>query len=356
MSKPVETTGSFSFVMTPVRESQILGKRVQFERSTALGFSPNTFLRVLAGRDFSGLLEEMAYSQSLALKALQRAEEYGTKMHCATRGTLEALFGSVELGGAPLNIDRLRELPNSLGGPWRILRVIFIEGWTRTERRLFTRLAYYDRIAEQIGKIRDPARATPLRMRFFLPSAEFWQKCDAPLGWEMALCLDATLHHLMWLDLELAAQRPDYEAGTLLALANPEARPMRHWFDGILRRTRCGDLLELDGYLLKRGAARHGRPISHDLLKKWASSQHLMPHDAAKELLNACNASAADELEWIYLWLAKLLTFCVECVVCFTPTVVEPLVAQKAINARLEELQKVFQTNQRLCGKSLFVV
>ena len=356
MSVQGKNTSSFAYVMNPVRESRLLGKRIQFERSTALGFSPDTLLRVMIGRGISGILEESGYKYSLALKALARAEAAGAKMHSATRRDLEEVFGSIEIGGAPLGLDGLRALPNSLGGPWRILRVTMTKDWTRTGRRLFTRLAYYDRIADQIGKVRDPVRITALRQRFFLQSAKFWHECETPLGWEMALCVDATLHHLVWLDRILAAEKPTYEAETLLAISNPKARPMRHWFDRTLCRTRCGDLLDLHQYLLARGAARHGRTISHDLLKKWASSQQLIPHAAAEELLEACSAAAADELERVRLWQAKLMTFLVECVVCFTPEKVKPLVAQRCIFQRIESLQEMFQANQRLCGDNLFVV
>lgn len=356
MSEQGKNSGSFAFVMAPVRESQLLGKRIQFERSTALGFSPDTLLRVMAGRSLSSMLEKSAYKYSLALKALGRAEEAGAKMHSATRRDLDEVLGSIEVGGAPLTLDGMKRLPNSLGGPWRMLRITFAKDWTRTGQQLFTRLAYYDRIADQIGKVRDPARSTALRQRFFLPSAKFWHECETPLAWEMALCIDATLHHLVWLDRVLGTKKPKYKAGTLLALSNPEARPMRHWFAGILRRTRCSNLPELHEYLLARGAARHGRAISHDLLKKWSSSQQLIPHAASKALLQACAAEAADDPEWTLLWQAKLMTFLIECVVCFTPEEVEPLVAQRCIFQRLESLQEMFQANQRLCGDNLFVV
>jgi len=351
-------TSSFAFVMTPVRESRLLGKRIQFERSTAFGFSPDTLLRVMTGRGISGILEKSAYKYSLALKALDRAEKFSTKMQKSTRADLEEVLGSIELGGAHLTLDDMRCLPNSLGGPWRILRVTLAKNWTRTEQRLFTRLAYYDRIADQIDKVRDPARSSALRQQFFLPSVRFWHECETPLGWEMALCLDATLHHLVWLDRMLAAEKRAYLAGTLLAISSPDARPMRHWFDGILRRTRCADLLEFHQYLFARGAVRHGRPISHDLLKKWSSSQQLIPHAAAEELLGAYDAAAAaaDELEWVRLWQAKLMTFLVECVVCFTPEEVGPKLAQSCIFQRLESLQEMFQASQRLYGHSLFVV
>lgn len=356
MAEQVEKTSSFAFVMKPVRESRLLGKRIQFERSTALGFSPDTLLRVMTGRGLSGILDEHAYTHSLALRALKRSEEAGAKIHSTTRKDLEAMLSEIHLGGEPLTLEGLRRLPNSLGGPWRILRVTFAKGWTHTGRRLFTRLAFYDRIADQIGKVQDPLRNDALRQRFFLPSAKYWHDCKAPLGWEMALCVDATLHHLVWLDQKLAAENPTYEADTLLALASPHGKPMRNWFDLVLARTRCANLLGLHQYLLARGATRYGRSISHDLLKKWASSLQLMPHAPAEQLLDVCGLAGSDGLEWTRLWQAKLLAFLVECVQCFTPKEVEPLVAQGCLHQRIESLQTQSKANQRLCGDSLFVV
>lgn len=53
MSEQGKNPSSFAYVMNPVRESRLLGKRIQFERSTALGFSPDTLLRMMAGRSLS---------------------------------------------------------------------------------------------------------------------------------------------------------------------------------------------------------------------------------------------------------------------------------------------------------------
>jgi hypothetical protein len=173
-------TSSFAFVLTPVRESRLLGKRFQFERSTAFGFSPDTLMRVLAGRGMWGFLDEANYKFTLALRALGRAEETGAKMHNATRTDLERALGALQIGGAPLDLEGLRSLPDSISSPWRILRMTFAKGWTRTGRRLFTRLAYYDRIAHQIDKVHDHTQSTALRERFFLPSAKYWHECDTP--------------------------------------------------------------------------------------------------------------------------------------------------------------------------------
>lgn len=356
MSEQKEQKDSFAFQLRPVRESKLLGKRVRFERSTALGFAPDTLLRVMTGRGLSGFIEEHAYKYSLALRALCRSEEAGTKMHKASRRDLEDVFKSVQIGGRHLTVEDMRHMPNSLVGPWRILRLTFAKDWNRTGKRLFTRLAYYDRIADQIGRVSDPARSAALRLRFFLPSAKFWHECQTPVRWEIALCIDATLHHLVWIDQMLAAEKPSYEPGTLLALSSPKARPMRHWFDRVLVKARCNGLQDFHQYLLSLGASRHGRSISHDLLKKWASSQQLIPHAAAEELLDVCNLARPDGLEWTRLWQAKLLTFLVECIVCFTPKEVEPLAAQSCIHQRLKSLQEMHETNQRLCGHSLFVV
>lgn len=355
MSSPSKETPTFAFKLSPVRESRLLGKKLHVERSTALGFSPDTFCRVLFGKGIRRLLEEHEYSIELGLRALDRAETQGSKMHKSVRDDFERLLSRATVGNAPLNLERLRNLPPSLSGPWRILRVTMAKYWSRYDKRLINRLAYYDRIASQIGMVRDPTQAVAVRKRFFLESVSFWRAAETPLGDEIALCVDATIQHLAWFDRTWAATHTWYPTGTLNGLANPEKKPIRHWFDGVLVRTRTADLNEFQKHLAAQGALHLGRPIEHDLLKKWASSQHFIPAKAADALLASCS-TAVREIERYRLWLAKLMTFLVECVVCFSPQEVKPVQAQRCIHRRLELIQEHLQANQRLCGHSLFVV
>lgn len=355
MSSSSEGKPTFAFKLSPVRESRLLGKKLHVERSTALGFSPDTFCRVLFGKGMRRILEEHQYSVELGLRALERAENLGSKMHKSVRDDFERILSQAFVGNAPLNLERLRNLPPSLSGPWRILRVTMTKHWSRNGKRLINRLACYDRIASQIGNVRDPTHAVAVRKRFFLASLSFWRGAETPLSDEIALCVDATIHHLAWFDRTWASNHTWYPTGTLNGLANPKKKPIRHWFDGVLSRTHSADLNELQRHLAAKDAMHLGRPIEHDLLKKWASSQHLIPAKAADVLLASCSTTVT-EIETLRLWLAKLVTFLVECVVCFTPQEVTPVQAQRCIHQRLELIQEHLQTNQRLCGHSLFVV
>jgi len=60
----------FAFELTPIRESKLLVKRMIFERSTALGLSPETFMRAMAGMGLQQILESENYSLHRALVAL----------------------------------------------------------------------------------------------------------------------------------------------------------------------------------------------------------------------------------------------------------------------------------------------
>lgn len=350
--------GEFEIELHPIRESSLLGKRLRFERSSVLGFSPDTILRVVTEKPFFSHFEELEYGYSRALKAMDLSIQRGSKLQKRTSSDLKAMMQHVRTtGGSPLAIDDLNDIPRNLSAPWRIVRRAFFGATERTGQRLLARLAYYDRLTTEFNRSRHvPARMERLKPRL-APSLEYWHSLGLEMSWEVIAVLDSTLQHLCWLDCELRSHDQRRSVSAVLGLTEPSKRPIRHWFDGLLQALGLSDLLELHQLLARRKAIRHDNVISHDLLKKWASSQRTIPYAAAKTLLAAClGDKAAKSVEAMDLWNAKLFVFLTETICCFTKEPVEPLVAQLHIHEQLKLLESEFLATKGDITTPLFVV
>lgn len=258
-----------------------------------------------------------------------------------TRRDLEHAFQlSNEKTARGLTPEQLQYLPNSLSTPWRLLFRSLRKSLSQIERRLLVRLALYDRIAHQIASsINDEERLRRQR-RAFLPSIQYWTETGFQMPWEVLVVLDATLEHLAWLEAQLPMKNKKlWSNHGVTELIQPPTSPMRHWFDGILAQTEQPDLAELHRFLFRRGVVSRGKVISHDLLKKWASTQDLMPHHAVVAVLEGCNQKVDVRKEHLRLWIARLLTFLCEQVSAFSSKPIKQAAAQKAVYDRLVELR-----------------
>lgn len=348
----------FEWELVPFRQSKLLGKRLHFERSSALGFSPDTILRVITEKSVFGYLEAHEYRFFRALKALGLSSQTGSKLQRQTRFDLEDMMRLARTtGGSPLAISDIDEIPKNLSAPWRIVRRAYFGATDRTGQRLLARLAYYDRLTVEFSRSRHmPERMQRLNSRV-APSLEYWDSLGLGMRWEVIAVLDSTLQHLSWLDIELRSNDERRSRSAVLRLTEPSKRPIRHWFDGLLQSLKLRDLSKLDQLLAERQAIRHDNVISHDLLKKWASSQRTIPYAAAKTLLTAClGERAGKSVEAMDLWNAKLLAFLIETICCFSKEPIEPLVAQSHIHKRLQLLESEFLSAKGQVAKPLFVV
>jgi hypothetical protein len=351
-------SGSFTSVLSPMRSSELLGKKVSFERSTALGFSPSTLMHAVSGIALSRGLELWDYDAHLAMAALKRSVEKGTKMRQSTLDDLHMALKERVEGGQSFTLEEIDQLPNSLATHWRILSRINRRGLGGVKRRLLVRLAFYDRVAHQIDRVTEREKGEQARRRIFGPSLLFWAEQGFGLQDWATLVLDATLHHLAW--LETQRDTPSgavFAAGSVLRLASPPKRPMRHWFDVILKTTKCLDLKELHFYLLSRGATHSSKnkAISHDLLRTWASTEGLVPDSAARALLKSFPEQSAISA-YAQFRMARLLTFLTEFVVMFSAKPLASLDVQGALHERLKSLVDALQSRGEGKGTDLFIV
>ncbi|MDD2845098.1 MAG: hypothetical protein PHT57_09105 [Rhodoferax sp.] len=115
--------------------------------------------------------------------------------------------------------------------------------------------------------------------------------------------------------------------------------------------------MDLHQMLVRKGAIRHRNVISHDLLKKWASTQRILPYDAAEALFTACfGAEAGNTRDADDLWFAKILVFLTEFIYCLAPEEVPISEAQSHIHRRICLLHDEFEASEGTPNTKLFVL
>lgn len=342
---PLSTTAREKPLLMPVREMQIFGERTLLERSSVLGFSPQTLLMVVSNLSWQQLIETGVPREHGAMVAWVNSVEKGSRMQRRTWETLNAAFlsaGNADFG-RPITPDELRTLKGARATPWRMLFRQLHRQRGPLARALLTRLAMYDRFATNLVVLNGDVERRQQNLRLVAGCVKYWKHAGFDLPSQASMVLDATLHHLAWLDTHLKATRKvAWEANPVTSLSDPTKEPMRHWFDGLLMQTKCGDLVDLYKYLGAQGVTSKDNVISHDLLKKWASTQELMPHHAVLAVLGGCELKVDRRHEHYRLWVARLLTFLGCFIAAFNSEAVTYQVAREAVHTRLLVLRDGF--------------
>lgn len=357
-------TNDFESELIPQRPSGLLGKKFRFERASALNFSPDMFFRLFTGKPIKGCLEKWDHNVYLLLNAVVSSDEFeagsGSRLQNRTREEFREMLAKARYpGDSPSTLEYLREIQGSRAAPWRVARValanIFSDTGAKTSRiwkPLLTRLAYYDRLTTEFSRTKhNPERMARYRS-LVKPSLEYWHSRGLGLRWEVIALLDSALQHLTWLD---AVLRDGSDAASAVSrLTNPDEKPIRHWFDDLLAATHCRNLLDLEHQLARDERGRiNNRRISHDLLKKWASSQRMIPSESALVLLKTLNLWPSHEAK--NFWFVRLLTFLTELICCFAKDPTCSLVAQRYIHERLDALDDELQKSKGKDNRHLFV-
>lgn len=331
------------FVLTPIRPLRLFGKRMAMRRGTALSFCPTTVFHAATGLSWMRELEKRDIRTYRALLALQRSEQEGSRMQRATRHDLARAMAPADTPHG-LTPEELFALPEHLANPWRLLFRGIRHQLHRLDRRLLTRLALAERTTHLISSADDPEENARRRRLVFLPSLEHWSNVAVKLPWQAILPLDSALHHLAWLDAEIAASNESWRrSDAVLSLSDPAKPAMRRWFDGLLHRTGCDDLAQFEKYLAARGVQTRGDILQHGRLKKWASATELMPNQQAVAILSGCGPQVDEGLELRRFWCARLLIFLGEVVYSFAESApTEDQDIREALHNRLVRLREAF--------------
>jgi hypothetical protein len=139
---------------------------------------------------------------------------------------------------------------------------------------------------------------------------------------EVVLLVDSSLQVLSTLICSVDAPSVDLAAREthMTSLMAPGHRPLGHWLTEVRSACDCRTLAELSQRLLKVDAKHLQRPISHDLLKKWSSSQKVaMPRTALQPVLSGVRLDTRRESLNDRFFIARFLTFLCDLVFAATP-------------------------------------
>ncbi|MEC4723421.1 hypothetical protein RY831_30215 [Noviherbaspirillum sp. CPCC 100848] len=142
-------------------------------------------------------------------------------------------------------------------------------------------------------------------------SGEWWRRHAPGADGAVQRFVDRVLSLLAFVELwdhrlsRIASNRR--RTFSFAAMLDPARTPVGHFLEAYGRLAGCANLGELSLLLVRRGVTHTGgRRISHDLLRKWASRNYMMPPRAAAALAKA--APAGDRMQWQFE-VARWLTF-----------------------------------------------
>lgn len=146
------------------------------------------------------------------------------------------------------------------------------------------------------------------------PAHEAWKSLNPTLSMRVMLLVEVALKTLAWLECQTTTPGPNLTAqppSLVASLLDPGHRPLGHWLREVCQAAGCHDLGALSNDLcFREEAMHHGRPITHNLLKKWSASKEVaMPAIALAPVLRAVRLKVpAQTLESLF-YVARLLTF-----------------------------------------------
>lgn len=346
---------SFDFELHPTRSVPKWKVKYPIKRSTAVSFDPDTVFIAVVGRDLHGLLKQNHYASYRVMLAWLASLEGGSRMQKATQLAFEKLMTPRrdEISRPP-SIDELKSMPLSLSSPWRLLFRTVRRERGPLLRRLLVRLAWGDRSMHRLSCL-DNATATERKSQLFFSGFQYWYDvgfvADAN-PWE-AIVLDETLGHLAWADIYLSQKLGAIDP--VLFLAAPDAVPMRHWFDCILRTTGSSNLNELCDFLAARVDRDSTRHITHLELRQWATEKKPLPEKIANQIMATLVSENETEAALLrhQLWGARLLNFLISFAQGFSKTTVNEKVAQELIFTRLQQRKASFMGDSGVQSSSV---
>jgi hypothetical protein len=163
-----------------------------------------------------------------------------------------------------------------------------------------------------------------------------WQALNPRLLMQVFLLVEVALKTLAWLEcrLEPGPAGRGLQHSAVDRLLAPDRKPIGNWLYEVCDASGCRDLGKLSEELLRRGSLHLKRPISHGLLRRWASSSSgVMPRVAVSPVLAGVGLQKqVDRLRSRY-YVARFFTFL--CDLLRAATVGEPRPSWEEVQAQV---------------------
>lgn len=310
------------------RPLSVFGPAFKVHLSVDATLSPDTVMQASLDTSLHSFLHAEMPDWTLSLKKLLYI---GTGKHRPSNGTKRLLKGQFKGVFEP---DALNAILNAQDPPeapprsdWDLILHGMHGSGASLPRDVASGLAAYDHEVLQMRALHragDLAGTQAALNQLLGDSLRAWTSLNPLLvtRHQVLLLVDSSLQVLSALicgneqsSLDLPARE-----SRMTSLMAPGHRPLGHWLTEVRSACDCRTLAELSQRLLKVDAKHLQRPISHDLLKKWSSSQKVaMPRTAVKPVLSGVRITEQAELLNNRFYVARFLTFLCDLVFAATP-------------------------------------
>lgn len=270
------------------RPLTLFGATFDVHISTSLTFSPDTVLKAVIGISLAQWIRIDESRLDRPLNALMRAGMRRNKPSETTRKLVKKAF-SPFLGTDALDAVLRGQTPKHLPAwqsDWEVVKFACGAPGEDELYQLIARFAQLDRVAYEVhrlGQQGGKADAEELLTQHICQPLEYWRQNNLDLNLQVMLLIDVGLQTLAW----WAHRDASVADSEFLKLLSPGKRPIGQWLLRVQEATSSDSLQALSALLLRKGVTFRGRPVSHDLLKKWSSGQQLMSLNACKLVLRA---------------------------------------------------------------------
>jgi hypothetical protein len=314
--------------LTLARPLSVFGPAFKVHLSAYATLSPDTVMQASLDTSLHSFLHAEMPDWTLSLKKLLYI---GTGKHRPSDGTKRLLKGQFKGVFEPDALNAVLHAQEPPEAPPHSDWDLVLRGMHRGEpglvRDIATGLAAYDHEVLQMRALHragDQAAAQAAANQLLGNSLQAWKSLTPPLATptRVVLLVDSSLQVLSTLICTADAPSVDLAAREthITSLMAPGHRPLGHWLTEVRSACDCRTLAELSQRLLKVDAKHLQRPISHDLLKKWSSSQKVaMPRTAVKPVLSGVRITEQAELLNNRFYVARFLTFLCDLVFAATP-------------------------------------
>ncbi len=325
-----------------------MGKSFEVYSSCAMTFTLDTMLRAVGDMSLVTLIRNDGTQMYQNLRKLQY---FALRKHQLSVGTQKLLIKDL---GPLLSEPVLNDVFSGIVPTYELQSdwLFFLQGMGDRGDPTFDfiarkMLAWDERLLE-IRRGRGTEVGQQAQAKFELeltPALDAWRRINPNLSAQSFLLIESSLQTLV--DLECfwtsEANLTIPSTSRLGLLLDTKMRPMGHWLNGVMHEVDCANLLQLSAVIFSKRGMNLGRPISHDLLKKWSSSKSvLMPSRALAPILNGVAINAVRKRLAARFYVARFLTFVCDLVWATTFGPLEKWeVAQAQVKGRYEELYRL---------------
>jgi hypothetical protein len=293
---------------------ELFGKNLRVHISTHLTFNPDTVCRAVLDTSLDAHMRRAAPGQHQLLRKLAYVAAGKHKPTQTTKRLIANQFASVVPMERMLRALDGADVPLEPSSDWETVLKGAEKGQDQFLKDLCRVLGACDAHAlyvRALMKSGQSEQAVAHVDALFGRDLEAWSGLNASLMPRLYLLVEVALKALAWAECRgpHPESGPDPDTSCLDPLLLPGRRPMGHWLAEVCAASGCRNLRQLETRLPPH-AMHHGRTISHDLLRKWAScAKVVMPAAALPSVVAAVRGKNWVDTLPNRFYVARFLTF-----------------------------------------------